>query len=76
MCDKFHIQWCLYTMMDLWNIINDDDDDDESCLLWELHHINIFYGKKAYKKLQNTPISLLMSLCPHVVTWDPMNSDL
>jgi hypothetical protein len=27
MCDKFHIQWCLYTMMDLWNIINDDDDD-------------------------------------------------
>ena len=26
--DKFHIQWCLYTMMDLWNTINDDDDDD------------------------------------------------
>jgi len=29
--DKFHIQWCLYTMMDLWNIINDmiwyDKDD-------------------------------------------------
>jgi hypothetical protein len=21
--DKFHIQWCLYPMMDLWNIINE-----------------------------------------------------
>jgi hypothetical protein len=21
--DKFHIQWCLYTMMDLWDIINE-----------------------------------------------------
>jgi hypothetical protein len=29
MCDKFHIQWCLYTVMDLWNIISDDDDDDD-----------------------------------------------
>ena len=21
--DKFHIQWCLYPMMDLWNTINE-----------------------------------------------------
>ena len=21
--DKFHIQWCLYPMLDLWNIINE-----------------------------------------------------
>jgi hypothetical protein len=21
--DKFHIQWCLYTIMDLWNIMNE-----------------------------------------------------
>jgi len=23
--DKFHIQWCLYTMMDLWHTINGYD---------------------------------------------------
>jgi len=21
--DKFHIQWCLYPVMDIWNIINE-----------------------------------------------------
>lgn len=44
--------------------------------LREIHHINIFCRKKAYEKLQNAPISLSMSLCTHVVTWEPIKSDL
>ena len=38
--DKFHIQWCLYTLMDLWNTINDYDyyDYDSFPILATLHH--------------------------------------
>ena len=29
--DKFHIQWCLYPMMDLWNTINEWMNEQITC---------------------------------------------
>ena len=46
--DKFHIQWCLYPMMDLWNIIN---EMKKRRVNWVSHVICVEKKRNAYRVL-------------------------